>query len=94
MALDIVRSTLENGGIFELILMDINMPVMNGLETTKKICEIYLEKKLEHPIIIGQSGDSDESLSDQCKKVGISCNIMKPFSFANFKDMMREHHVI
>jgi CheY-like chemotaxis protein len=35
-ALDII----ESGSNFDLILMDINMPVMNGIDATKKIKEI------------------------------------------------------
>lgn len=70
------------------------MPGMNGIETSQKICEIYSGKKIEHPIIIAQSGDSDENFHNQFKMVGISSNITKPFSFGNFRDLLKEYHII
>lgn len=70
------------------------MPGMNGIETTKKICDIYSQKNAELPAIIGQSGDSDENLYNQCKKAGITDNISKPFSFREFQDLLREHRLI
>lgn len=77
-----------------MILMDINMPGMSGIEASKKITEIFSEQGIELPVIVGQSGDSSEELIDRCKKAGIIRNIVKPFSFMNFKDLLSEFLII
>ena len=51
--------------------MDVNMPIMNGLETTKGILELY-QGWAKPPIIIGLTGDSNTDLEDACKAVGMN----------------------
>ena len=80
--------------MFKMILMDINMPGMNGIDTSQKITELCLEKNIALPLIIGQSGDTDENLIDTCKKAGIVRNIAKPFSLSFFKGLLREYGII
>ena len=79
---------------FSLILMDINMPGMTGIEASQKIHQICSEQGVVAPVIIGQSGDDSDNLRDRCQKAGISRNIIKPFTFLNFKDLLAEYDMI
>jgi CheY-like chemotaxis protein len=36
--LKLIRSTLQN---FDVIILDLNMPIMNGYNACERICEIY-----------------------------------------------------
>jgi len=68
-ALDILEK--EN---FDLILMDINMPLMNGFETTKRI----RLKDIKTPIVALTAFDKDE-ITDEAISSGINDIIIKPF---------------
>ncbi|WP_291287131.1 response regulator [Flavobacterium sp.] len=59
---------------FDLILMDINMPLMNGFETTKRI----RLSGLKTPIVALTAFDKDE-ITDEAISSGINDIIIKPF---------------
>ncbi|URM36550.1 response regulator [Flavobacterium anhuiense] len=64
---------LENE-TFDLILMDINMPLMNGFETTKRIRFLGIET----PIVALTAFDKDE-ITDEAISSGMNDIIIKPF---------------
>ncbi|WP_228520687.1 response regulator [Flavobacterium sp. JLP] len=59
---------------FDLILMDINMPMMNGFETSKRI----RLKEIKTPIVALTAFDKDE-ITDEAISSGINDIIVKPF---------------
>ena len=59
---------------FDLILMDINMPLMNGFETTKRI----RLQDIKTPIVALTAFDKDE-ITDEAISAGINDIIVKPF---------------
>lgn len=59
---------------FDLILMDINMPLMNGFETTKRI----RLQNIRTPIVALTAFDKDE-ITDEAISSGINDIIIKPF---------------
>lgn len=59
---------------FDLILMDINMPLINGFETTKKI----REKGIQIPIIALTAFDKQE-VSEEAIAAGMNDILIKPF---------------
>ncbi len=65
-------NTVIDGGPFDLIIMDVNLPVMNGLEATK----IIREKKNYVPII-GLTSGSQHSLRE-CYDAGMDYYMQKP----------------
>ena len=74
-ALQIVReSNKTDGGKFDFILMDANMPVMNGYEATKLIREE--QGIVQVPIVCISAQDSKEH-SEKCYSSGMSsiCNV-------------------
>ncbi|MFT5168469.1 MAG: CheY-like chemotaxis protein [Saprospiraceae bacterium] len=66
-----VEKYREHG--YDLILMDIQMPVMGGIEATKKIRE-----KSTVPII-ALTANSSKQESERCKDAGMNDYISKPF---------------
>ena len=77
-------STAQNGKVviellskkaFDLILMDLHMPIMDGLEATNIIRK---ELKIKIPII-GISANSLELEKKKCLKVGMDDYLTKPF---------------
>lgn len=59
---------------YDIVLMDIQMPVMNGIESTQKIREI--NKKVP---IIALTANATKSEEDNCLKAGMTDYISKPF---------------
>ena len=63
---------------FDLILMDIQMPIMDGYEATRQIREL---EQTEQPIpIIALTANAQDSDREQCLSVGMNDFISKPFS--------------
>ncbi|UPT72269.1 MAG: response regulator [Flavobacterium sp. JAD_PAG50586_2] len=59
---------------FDLILMDINMPLINGFETTRKI----REKGIKIPVIALTAFDKDE-VAEEAISAGMNDIMVKPF---------------
>lgn len=60
--------------IFDIILMDINMPLLNGFETTRLI----RNKNITTPIIALTAFDKEE-ISEEAISAGMNDIIIKPF---------------
>ena len=58
----------------DVITLDVTMPVMDGLETAKKLVEINPKVK-----IVMLSAMGDETLMDQAREIGIKHFLTKPF---------------
>ncbi|XP_074356060.1 two-component response regulator 24-like [Apium graveolens] len=55
LAVDLIRS----GEVFDVIFMDFNMPVMNGIEATKELRDLGV-----NAMIVGISDDQDHTMED------------------------------
>lgn len=74
---------------YDLLLLDIKMPVMDGYETMYKLKN---EFKKEHlPIIIAQTAHALETEKQKCLKLGINDYITKPFTIKDIKQIMRKY---
>ncbi|NHE58226.1 response regulator [Cyclobacterium plantarum] len=69
---------IENNGDFDAVLMDLNMPYMDGLETTKKIRENFPENKAATPVMLLHSSADDDYIYTKCKALGIDIKLSKP----------------
>jgi len=82
-AIEILEAGQEN---FDLILMDINMPRMNGFETTKLI----REKGITIPIIALTAFDKDE-IEQEAIESGMNDVLIKPFEPALLFEIISNH---
>lgn len=63
----------------DLVLMDIQMPVMNGLESSKRIREIEKESNSNHrAVIIALSANEPFDIMTLCREAGIDDYLEKP----------------
>jgi CheY-like chemotaxis protein len=73
---------------FDLILMDVQMPVLNGYEATRVIRDLEVEKGIHTPII-ALTAYAMKSDKDQCIEAGMDDYIAKPFKRQQFIDVVR-----
>ena len=77
---------LVGGGAFDLVLMDIRMPEMNGMDTTRRIREIYPDLP-----IIAQTAYA--RMSDRKQALDCGCNdyISKPIEAAELNSLLAKY---
>jgi PAS domain S-box-containing protein len=71
---------------FDLVLMDVQMPIVDGLEATKYIRE---ELKLSTPII-GLSANAMREEVEICKQAGMNDYLVKPYSERVLVEVMKK----
>ena len=74
---------------FDLILMDINMPVMNGLEATDKITQHMHEHNLPMPVIGALTANAFKHEIEEYLDKGMAFVLSKPFSQDELQAHMR-----
>jgi CheY-like chemotaxis protein len=65
---------------FDVILMDVQMPVMDGLTATIKIREMERDASEEHIPIIGLTAGAMQEDKEKCLAAGMSHYLPKPVS--------------
>ena len=81
---DIVANGLEvldaiSRQSYDVILMDVQMPEMDGLTATEQICHLY--PATERPWIIAVTANAMQGDSEKCLQVGMDDYISKPIRF-------------
>lgn len=71
-------------GKFDLILMDVNMPIMDGVTATRLLKEKYMDL----PLIVGLSANAFEGDRERFLAQGMDDYLTKPFSRADFERLL------
>lgn len=69
---------LADGGTYDVILMDYQMPYMDGLETIRKIRESFSPSAQELPIILLHSSSNDSTMIKASEELQVSQRVVKP----------------
>ena len=69
---------LQEGRHFDMILMDVRMPVMDGYQTTSKIRGCESDRKLPRRPIIAITADATTEARRRCFEVGMDGFVTKP----------------
>lgn len=75
---------------YKLILMDIDMPVKNGYETTRELVELFHEKNVSAPIVALSAFSLIES-KDQALEAGMRDYVEKPINQEKFDYLIRNY---
>jgi PAS domain S-box-containing protein len=77
------------GGVFDCILLDIQMPEMDGYEVVARIREA--EKKGEHILVIAMTAHAMNSDRRKCLAAGMDDYIAKPIDGATVLHLLQQH---
>ena len=84
-----VLSKMQNQR-YDVILMDISMPVMDGMACSKQIRAMEDPDKSQTPII-AISGNADNYSEEDFKEVGINEYIPKPIDFDRLVEVVNQY---
>ena len=80
----------ENPGKYDLILMDVQMPEMDGLETTRRIRASDIPRGATIPIVAMTANVFKEDV-EKCLEAGMDGHVGKPLNFNEVLDSLREY---
>ncbi|RAH50611.1 uncharacterized protein BO95DRAFT_158099 [Aspergillus brunneoviolaceus CBS 621.78] len=75
---------------FDAVVMDISMPVMNGLEATRKIRQWERAHHLEPTVIIILTAGVSPDIQQEARASGVNLFLMKPISIAKLQGVLRD----
>lgn len=75
----------------DFILMDINMPLMDGLESTRKVRTFELSTRLLPSIIVALTGMSSARAQQEAFASGVDIFLTKPVRLKELKKIFEEH---
>ena len=82
-----VLSALETQ-VYDIVLMDLQMPNLGGVDATKEIRERY--PKAQQPNIIALTASTTSMVQDRCNEVGIDEILTKPFQIKELERLFKE----
>lgn len=73
----------------DAVLMDVNMPVLNGLEATRRIRELQRLGRIAPFPILAATADDDPDNIEHCSEVGMDGFLCKPLTLQALKEELR-----
>lgn len=74
---------------FEIVLMDLDMPIMGGLEATRAIRQCERERNYKHTPIIAISGTTICNPHRTCLEAGMDGFLTKPLVLSKILDVLK-----
>jgi CheY-like chemotaxis protein len=78
-------------GYYDVILMDVQMHGLDGLEATRKIRRLEADKGLERTPVIAMTAHAREQDKDKCIEAGMDDFLPKPFEPASLARKMARY---
>ena len=82
-----VLEALEQGE-YDLILMDLDMPELGGLDTTRQICDRYPPE--QRPRIVALTAHALSSVDAACEEAGMNGYLTKPIRIPELIDVLQD----
>jgi len=90
-AVKIIKKEDEKQVPVQLVIMDCEMPVLDGWSASKKVHELYLCGKLNSlPVVVGYSANSGQSEVELSRRSGMVMHLVKPIKANILIDIIRK----
>ena len=73
---------------YDAVIMDVQMPVMDGLEATRRIRERERTFSLPRVPVIALTADIRDESRDECQEAGADCHLVKPVRIARLLEIL------
>jgi len=94
-ALQKVQDIYRKGQRFDMVLMDVNMPIMDGYQTTVNLRNLMASHEIHNDvIIIGVTAYVSKDKIDKCYECGMNEVVNKPLSQNDFTLLMKKYKII
>ncbi len=84
---------LKESDHFDVIIVDYQMPEINGLDTIKLIRNELNLTPEKQPIILLHSSSDDIEIYEECKKMGVIFNLTKPVKSSELLHYLKSVHI-
>eukprot|EP00826_Nyctotherus_ovalis_P033847 TRINITY_DN2760_c0_g2_i2.p1 TRINITY_DN2760_c0_g2~~TRINITY_DN2760_c0_g2_i2.p1 ORF type:complete len:179 (+),score=40.01 TRINITY_DN2760_c0_g2_i2:48-539(+) len=90
------KSKKGSSDAYKLVLMDINMPVMGGIEAAGILREKMRDEAIEEIPLVALSAETktEEEKSEFCKSTGFSEFVTKPITKDDFTKLLMRNNVV
>jgi CheY-like chemotaxis protein len=85
-ALDVIEKNR-----FDLVFMDIEMPVMDGVEATKKILQYEVQNRLEHVPIVALTANAVIGDQERYMRAGVDHYLSKPIRLQKLQYVLEKY---
>jgi CheY-like chemotaxis protein len=76
---------------FDLVLMDLSMPVMTGLEATREMRRLEAEYRWHRCVVLAMTGNAFDSDRDEAMAAGMDGFLTKPLRMQHLLEEIRTH---
>lgn len=83
-AIEMIRDAQAQGRPYQLVLMDIQMPLLDGISATKQLREKGFSK--ENLPIVALSANAFPENVEECMSAGMQGHLAKPITYTQFKN--------
>lgn len=90
-ALDLINKNIKADRVPDIILLDLNMPIMDGFDFILAFQQLDFPDKNKVMIVVLTSSENEEDIL-KIKRMGIRHYLTKPLCENKLMDIIREHH--
>ena len=87
-ALELISAANQLGKPFDLVLVDLLMPAMNGFETLSNVRSLSLSNQ---PLALLVTASGDSAIMDDSRNAGFADTLLKPLSLAGLYAALKKH---
>ena len=92
--LEAVEEVKVNFDNYSMIMMDINMPIMDGIESTRLIKQWLSSGSYTDIPIIALSAQDDKCIISRASEAGVSEYFVKPISFNKLMQVLKKYQIL
>jgi two-component system, OmpR family, response regulator len=75
----------------DVLLLDLSMPVMDGFEVARQICEVCDIARARRPLLVAVTGHGSDDDRARTKAAGFDLHLTKPVAPSVLVAVLREH---